>query len=197
MASEGGLSDLRSNGEIISEEDAEDLLNFEDEELVEIPDKILDADVIEALTKPGFIYCLSNKDIPGLLKVGITTNIEQRLARLYGSGVPSPFSVEVAKFVNNPREIESIFFKVYAKDRHNPRREFFRLDVGSVKAFFEVLQGEYYAQPRLSARVLDIFNGENGRQTTNLFSPDKMSVASTAVSVSGIWKLNGYQIRHS
>lgn len=43
----------------------------------------------------GFIYVLSNKAYPGLVKIGYTRqDPEQRAAQLFSSGVPYPFEIE-------------------------------------------------------------------------------------------------------
>ena len=54
----------------------------------------------------GVIYILSNPAMPGLVKLGKTTNLPARLKSLYGTGVPVPFQYVFAKRVGNYHEVE-------------------------------------------------------------------------------------------
>ena len=46
----------------------------------------------------GWIYCMSNKAFPSLLKIGQTKNLPTaRAEQLYSTGVPYPFKIEFAK----------------------------------------------------------------------------------------------------
>ncbi len=44
----------------------------------------------------GIVYVLSNRAMPGLVKIGMTTRpeLDARLKELYTTGVPVPFDVE-------------------------------------------------------------------------------------------------------
>ena len=44
----------------------------------------------------GIVYVLSNRAMPGLVKIGMTTRkeLDTRLKELYTTGVPIPFDVE-------------------------------------------------------------------------------------------------------
>lgn len=43
----------------------------------------------------GWIYCLSNPSMPGVVKIGLTTNtVEERVKQLDTTGVPSAFKIE-------------------------------------------------------------------------------------------------------
>ena len=46
----------------------------------------------------GIVYVLSNRAMPGLVKIGMTTRpeLDTRLKELYTTGVPVPFDVEYA-----------------------------------------------------------------------------------------------------
>lgn len=55
----------------------------------------------------GTIYALSNKGIPGLLKIGFTTrDTATRALELESTGVPYPFVVEYEAVVDSPQESE-------------------------------------------------------------------------------------------
>ena len=54
----------------------------------------------------GVIYILSNPTMPGLVKLGKTTNLPARLKSLNSTGVPVPFQCVFAKRVGNHHEVE-------------------------------------------------------------------------------------------
>ena len=66
--------------------------------------------------KPEYIYLLSNASMPGILKVGRTTqDPRKRAEELSGStGVPTPFSVAYALEVADATSFESLKGKTYA-----------------------------------------------------------------------------------
>jgi hypothetical protein len=96
-------------------------------------------------TPEGWIYCLSNPCMPGILKVGMTERTpEERIKELYTTGVALPFKVEFAKKVKYPKAKEStlhILLEQYT-DRINPRREFFRVSPEEIMKFFDLMDGE-------------------------------------------------------
>ena len=49
----------------------------------------------------GIVYLLTNPVMPGLVKIGMTTQkeIEQRMKELYTTGVPLPFECQFAYIV--------------------------------------------------------------------------------------------------
>ena len=77
----------------------------------------------------GYIYCLENESMPGLLKIGFTERtMEERLAEANSSGTfgpPSDYTVVFAKLVMNPRHKESNMHTLLKKHRINPKKEFF------------------------------------------------------------------------
>lgn len=78
----------------------------------------------------GVVYVLSSPAMPGIVKIGRTSqsDVQLRIAQLYGTGVPVPFSVEFAARVPNPTEVERALHIAFAPQRLNPRREFFRIE---------------------------------------------------------------------
>jgi hypothetical protein len=99
--------------------------------------------------KKGWIYCLSNKCIPGLLKIGQTKNCPQlRAEKLQTTGVPLPFKLEIAKEVNNFEKKEKLIHSIFENfsRRINNKREFFEIDLKTVKTLFELIDGEYWTE---------------------------------------------------
>ena len=90
----------------------------------------------------GWIYCLSNKYMPGILKIGQTKG--EPLARadqLYTTGVPVPFTVELSVLTDNYEKKEKILHSLLEKNhsRVNPKREFFEITVDEAKPYFDLM----------------------------------------------------------
>jgi len=97
----------------------------------------------------GWVYCLSNKSMPGLLKIGQTKNSPAtRSDQLFTSGVPTPFKIEFAKSVENYDKKEKIIHSLLEKFsvRVNPKREFFEINVDDAKLIFDLMDGEEYKE---------------------------------------------------
>lgn len=78
----------------------------------------------------GFVYVLSNESMPGLVKIGSTTEHPQkRASQLRTTGVPTPFKVEFAVWVEDHIESEQLAHERLQDDRCVENREFFRIDV--------------------------------------------------------------------
>jgi hypothetical protein len=75
------------------------------------------------------IYVLSNPAMPGLYKIGMTDkdDLTVRMKELYTTGVPLPFDCVYACIVEDNAETEKAMHSKFAKQRVNPRREFFKL----------------------------------------------------------------------
>jgi hypothetical protein len=97
----------------------------------------------------GWIYCLSNISMPGLVKIGITQlSPKKRAIKLHTTGVPTPFKIEIAKKVEDYIEKEKQLHKILEQYslRISPKREFFKMSVEEVYAFFELMEGVYYEE---------------------------------------------------
>jgi len=79
---------------------------------------------------PEIVYVLTNEAMPGLVKIGLTTeSVESRLTQLSSStGVPLAFECYYAARVDDGSRVERILHQLFAEHRVNPKREFFRLD---------------------------------------------------------------------
>ena len=75
------------------------------------------------------IYVLSNKGMPGLIKIGKTQrkDLQARMSELYTTGVPFPFECLWAGEVRDCNYIEKIIHNAFIKERVNLKREFFNL----------------------------------------------------------------------
>jgi len=80
-------------------------------------------------TKQGIVYVLTNPVMPGLVKIGRTTNeINNRMNDLYTTGVPLPFECLFACEVDDCKLVEDSLHKAFYPYRINPKREFFEID---------------------------------------------------------------------
>lgn len=87
------------------------------------------------------VYVLSNPAMPGLVKIGFSTqaDVTTRIAQLYSTGVPVPFTLEFACRVPNGFEVERALHIAFGPNRINPRREFFRIDPEQAIAILKLL----------------------------------------------------------
>jgi len=79
---------------------------------------------------PNIIYVLTNEAMPGLVKVGLTTDsVEVRIGQLSAhSGVPLPFECYFAAEVKDCAKLEKTLHQLFSEGRVNPKREFFKID---------------------------------------------------------------------
>ena len=75
----------------------------------------------------GVVYILSNPAMPGLVKLGKTTNLLAGLKSLYSTGVPLSFHSVFAKKVGNYHEVEHKLHARLRSHKDNESREFFRI----------------------------------------------------------------------
>ena len=89
------------------------------------------------------IYILTNPCIPDLVKIGRTTNLEERVRSLSAhSGVPVPFAVEYACVVDDSNKVEKHLLKGFGDHRVNPKREFFRINPERILAVLKLVEIE-------------------------------------------------------
>ena len=96
----------------------------------------------------GYIYCFGNKSMVGIYKIGMTEKTpEHRLSEANSSDTwrpPTPYVIEFAKRVFNPREKESIIHNILKHSRINSKREFFNESIERIKLIFDLPDGEYW-----------------------------------------------------
>ena len=75
---------------------------------------------------PGFVYIAENERMPNIIKIGMTDgDLESRIASLFDTSVPVPFTCVYAAKVDNPREVESALHDAFGDNRVHPNREVF------------------------------------------------------------------------
>ncbi|MFL9913949.1 GIY-YIG nuclease family protein [Paraburkholderia fungorum] len=97
-----------------------------------------------AQPKLSIVYVLSNAAMPGIIKIGRTSQSDAnlRIAQLYTTGVPLPFDLEYACKVPNAEEVEKALHIAFAPHRLNPKREFFTMESGQAIAILKLLHKE-------------------------------------------------------
>ena len=88
------------------------------------------------------VYVLTNPAMPGLVKIGKTSQleVEDRMKQLYGTGVPVPFDCAFACQVKDATEVERALHFAFGTNRINPNREFFKIEAERVIAILRLLK---------------------------------------------------------
>lgn len=87
------------------------------------------------------IYILTNPSMPGLVKVGITDNLKERMGTLSSySSTPVLFECFYACEVDDAKEAEKRIHKAFDANRINPRREFFRINPESIREILKLIE---------------------------------------------------------
>ncbi|MBU0661463.1 GIY-YIG nuclease family protein [Patescibacteria group bacterium] len=76
---------------------------------------------------PQIIYLLINEAMPGYIKIGRTTNLEQRIRTLDNTSVPLPFECFYACTVSDSQFVEKQLHDAFLDLRVRSNREFFEL----------------------------------------------------------------------
>lgn len=95
-----------------------------------------------AESESQIVYVLTNPAMPGLVKIGKTTQVEveSRMKQLYGTGVPVPFDCAFACQVKDATEVEDALHLAFGMHRINPNREFFKIEPERVIAILKLLK---------------------------------------------------------
>ncbi len=92
---------------------------------------------------PGYIYCLTNPAMPGLVKIGKTMRtVEERVAELNTTGVPAPFVIEFVKKFNNVHKAEEQLHTMMSIYRYSSAREFFRVSADTARKMVDTYHTE-------------------------------------------------------
>jgi len=104
----------------------------------------------------GYVYILTNSSLPGIVKIGMTTNSpHDRAAQLSTTGLPHPFKVFGYVEVGNPRDIERRIHKKLYKNRVSKKREFFKISPQSALSLLEDVTGESEVMRKERAKRLE------------------------------------------
>jgi len=98
------------------------------------------------------VYILINEAMPGYVKIGRTTDLEQRIQSLYRTPVPLPFECFYACTVKDGQKVEKWLFDISDDRRVSKNREFFEVAPERVavalkdKEIEEVTPGQDYVE---------------------------------------------------
>ena len=96
----------------------------------------------ETATNLAIVYILTNPSMPGLIKIGRTSDLAARIASLSsGSSVPEPFDVAYAAYVEDAPFVERALHAAFSMHRL-PGREFFRIPVSNAVAALSLAEVE-------------------------------------------------------
>ncbi len=76
----------------------------------------------------GIVYILTNPAMQGYVKIGKTSNLENRLKSLDATNVPLPFQCVYAVQVADYHQVEKLLHDAFADTRARSSREFFEID---------------------------------------------------------------------
>lgn len=95
-------------------------------------------DIPEGVRSEGWVYVLTNPYMPGIYKIGMTTNEPEFRANQisHGTGIPAPFEVSEAYFSENPKQDEQDIHEYLSDFRINQSREFFQCSEEDVEEAF-------------------------------------------------------------
>ena len=97
----------------------------------------------------GYVYCITNPSMPDLVKIGVTTRtVEERLdeANSNSTWMPFPYQAEFAKWVLSAEQREHTLHRIFHSYRVNPKREWFRVPVETVRLHFELMDGPWWSE---------------------------------------------------
>ncbi len=108
-------------------------------------------------------YLLTNRAMPGLVKIGQTNKtVNQRIKALYSTGVPTPFVCQYAVEVpsNNKENYEKLMHDALDTLRYNPDREFFEIPVDDAISLMKMIPGTPLPFPSTETRPIAFGLGE-------------------------------------
>lgn len=120
------------------------------------------------------VYILTNPVIPDLVKIGKTTNLEERVRSLSShTGVPVPFEVYYACVVSDSLKVEKHLHDGFGDHRVNQKREFFRINPERVLSILKLVEIQNVTPNRDFVEDQDeqqSLNKERGRRSNFTFS---------------------------
>jgi hypothetical protein len=111
----------------------------------------------------GYVYVLTNRSMPNLIKIGKTgRHPKNRLDELHSTGVPEPFSLEYYAFVDEHDRIESRIHYIFQSKRHSKTREFF--SVGVAEAILAIRSNSVIIEEMCFFKTKEEIEAESVRQ---------------------------------
>ena len=111
----------------------------------------------------GIIYVISNKYMPGLVKIGMTKreNVKKRMRELYTTSIPCKFDCNYACEVENCKQVEEALHKAFSTDRVNLKREFFNMSADRIIPILKILEKKNITSEISKSLGQDVSKEEN------------------------------------
>ncbi len=94
----------------------------------------------------GIVYILTNRAMPGYVKIGRTgekpENLEERIRSLDGTNLPLPFECFYAARVEDANKVERLLHSAFGTMRVRMNREFFEMDPSHARSALQISGGE-------------------------------------------------------
>jgi hypothetical protein len=90
----------------------------------------------------SIVYIFTNEAMPGLVKIGRTKNLKQRLQQQDTTSIPLPFRCEFAARVTDADATEKLLHHAFGDRRVRDNREFFEIEPSRVIAAVKLTGGE-------------------------------------------------------
>lgn len=103
----------------------------------------------------GWVYVMTNKSMPGLIKIGYSTKDPTARADELGTGSPTKYEVVYDVLVENPQAIEQRVHKNLAHKREG--NEWFRCGISEAVSEIRAVIGKAAIKEKLSDQVDDIY----------------------------------------
>ncbi len=102
------------------------------------------SDETQPTAESGIVYAATNPMMPGLVKIGGTgrANVQARMDELFSTGVPAPFTCDIARRLDRYAEVESALHTIFEPSRVPSGREFFSVTLDQVAAALDLAGGE-------------------------------------------------------
>jgi len=152
------------------------------------PGILTEMDMPSGFRMAGWVYILSNENMPGIFKVGMTTTSPEIRAKEISSatGVPYPFKVEAAFHCEDPAYSEKELHDALSDFRINDSREFFEVSLEELKLFCseycEAEVGEKVESMAIRFNVIS-FESLSNLNISNLFDDIGLSVFGDKLAV--------------
>jgi len=112
----------------------------------------------------GYVYCFSNKSMPGIYKIGMTErDPTERLKEANKTDTwkpPHPYVLEFAKRVDDPKTKEGSIHRIFEDlgFRPNVKREFFNVPLETAKEIFKLIDGEWWEETKVDPNEFEELN---------------------------------------
>lgn len=136
----------------------------------------------------GVLYCMTNASMPGLVKIGVTTDTAANRAKQLSAATasPTPFHVVYQKVVSDCNEAEAKVHAALADRRVNDGREFFEVSVYEAAVTMDRICGGDRYKPKPLTPWAELFSSfpddHEGRASATLTPEERAQCRALAMS---------------